>query len=232
MKLLLLLLLLTLKPAWAKLEHESEISVINTQGNSELQSYNLLTKNKYNFTQNALLFGGHYTYGEANNSLSARNWDFNLKYDFALNERLAVTLAETLEGNRFQDVKTRYNSDLGLRYSLVKTDKQSWFVEGAYRYAIEDRYTTENLYQHKGRTYTEWNRKHNETLQWKTWLEYIPNFSDGHDWMMSGEASATAIMTSLFSLKVAYKGLYDNQPANSDLKNYDSIITTSLVAKF
>ncbi len=232
MKLLLLLLLTITGPVWASLVHESELSMVNANGNSDLQAYNASTKNTYQFSKNALLFGGHYTYGEANNSLSARNWDVFSKYEFGINERVALLLAETIEGNRFQDVKARYNSDLGAKYSFIKTDKQNWFFEGAYRYAIEDRYASENLYQHKGRTYTEWNRKHNETLQWKLWLEYIPNFSDGHNWMMSGEASATAILTSLFSLKVAYRGLYDNQPAAAGLENYDSITTTSLVAKF
>jgi hypothetical protein len=206
--------------------------MLNTGGNSDLQSYNAATKNKYAFTKDALLLGGHYTYGEAEGALSARNWDVNSKYEFGLTEKIAAIIGETVEGNRFQDVKARYNSDLGAKYSILKNDKQNWFFEAAYRYTVEDRYVAENVYQHKARAYTEWNKKYSETLQWKLWLEHIPNFSNGHDWMLTGEASATAILTSMFSLKVAYKGLYDNLPANPDLKNYDYITTTSLVAKF
>jgi hypothetical protein len=232
MKLLLILVAMFALPAWAKLSHESELSVVNTGGNSELQAYNGITKNKYDFTKNSILFGGHYTYGEANNSLSARNWDVNTKYEQGLTQKWSATLAETIEGNRFQDVKARYNSDLGAKYSAIKSDAQNWFFELAYRYAVEDRYSSDNIYQHKARTYTEWNKKHSETLQWGIWLEYLPNFSNGTDWMMTGEASVTAIMTSMFSLKVAYKGLYDHLPANPALKHYDYITTTSLVAKF
>ena len=220
------------KPTENFLTHESEASLINAGGNSELQSYNAKTSNKYKFTRDTMGFGGHYTYGEAANTLSARNWDANAKYEWGLTDRLSLILGETVEGNRFQDVKARYNSDLGLKYQLTKTDKNDWFFEGAYRYTVEDRYTADNLYQHKSRTYTEWNHKQSETLQWKLWLEYLPNFSDGHDWMMTGEASMTTILTSIFSLKVAYKGLYDNLPAQPGLKNYDYITTTSLVAKF
>ncbi|MBY0516539.1 MAG: DUF481 domain-containing protein [Bacteriovoracaceae bacterium] len=232
MKLLALLIFALSLPAYAALTHESEVSMVNTGGNSELQAYNTTTKNKYQFTKDALYFGGHYTYGEAANTLSARNWDVNTKYEQLLSEHFSAVYGEILEGNRFQDVKIRYNTDAGLKYYAVKSDAQSWFFEGAYRYTIEDRYVAENVYQHKARTYTEWNKKYSETLQWKLWLEYIPNFSNGHDWMMTGEASATAILTSMFSLKVAYKGLYDNLPASSNLKNYDYITTTSLVAKF
>lgn len=220
------------KPTANFLTHESEAALVNSGGNSELQSYNVKTANRYKFTRDALNFGGHYTYGEAANTLSARNWDVNSKYEWGWSERLALVIAETIEGNRFQDVKARYNSDLGLKYQLVKSDKTDWFTEGAYRYTVEDRYLGENLYQHKSRAYTEWNRKQSETLQWKLWLEYLPNFSAGSDWMLTGEASMTTILTSMFSLKVAYKGLYDNLPAQPGLKNYDYITTTSLVAKF
>jgi len=232
MKLLLIFLTMLSLPAWAELSHESELSVLNTGGNSELQAYNAITKNKFVADKRAYIFGGHYTYGEANNSLSARNWDVNAKYEQELTERWSANLAETIEGNRFQDVKVRYNSDVGGKYSAIKNDAQNWFFELAYRYTVEDRYSSDNIYQHKARTYTEWNKKHSETLQWKLWLEYLPNFSNGTDWMMTGEASVTAIMTSMFSLKVAYKGLYDHLPADPALKHYDYITTTSLVAKF
>ncbi len=233
MRPLFAVLLLCIAPAaQAVLTHESEVSLLNAGGNSELQAYNAITKNKYEFGKEAVLFGGHYTYGEAANALSARNWDVNGKFEHAFTERWSGIVAETIEGNRFQDVKTRYNSDVGAKYNITKTDLQTWFLEASYRYTVEDRYVAENVYQHKSRAYTEWARKQSETLQWKLWLEYLPNFSDGHDWMLTGEASLTAILTSMFSLKVAYKGLYDNLPAVEGLKNYDYITTTSLVAKF
>jgi putative salt-induced outer membrane protein len=232
MRYLALLCLLSF-PAWATLTHESELAVVAAGGNSDLQTINAATKNKYQTQgKSTYLFGGHYTYGEAEGALSARNWDVNGKYEFALTEKLSAILAETIEGNNFQDVKARYNTDLGAKYSLIKDDKQDWFLEAAYRYTIEDSFSTANVYQQKARAYTEWSRKQSETIQWKLWLEYLPNFTDGRDWMMTGEASMTSILTSTFSLKLAYKGLYDNLPAASGLKNYDYITTTSLVAKF
>jgi putative salt-induced outer membrane protein len=219
--------------AEAKLTHESELSVVAAGGNSDLQTTNTATKNKYEFEgRSTLFFGGHYTYGEAEGALSARNWDVNGKYEFEISERFSAITAETIEGNRFQDVKVRYNSDIGGKYSLLKEEKQNLFFELSYRYTVEDRYESENVYQQKARAYSEWNRKYSETVQWKFWLEYLPNFTAGSDWMLTGEASMTSILTSTFSLKIAYKGLYDNLPASPGLKNYDYITTTSLVAKF
>ena len=233
MRFCLSLLVLVSLPAFAKLTHESELSVIAAGGNTDLQTINSATKNKYEFEgRSTVLFGGHYTYGENEGALSARNWDMNGKYEFSISDRFSAITGETIEGNRFQDVKVRYNSDLGGKYFLMKEDNQDFFMELSYRYTVEDRYSSENVYQQKARTYAEWNKKQSSTLQWKLWVEYLPNFTAGSDWMVTGEASMTAILTSMFSLKIAYKGLYDNLPAAPELKNYDYITTTSLVAKF
>ena len=233
MKLLIAVLSLFCLPALAKLTHESELAIIAAGGNTDLQTINTATKNKYEFEgRSTVLFGGHYTYGENTGALSARNWDANGKYEFAITDRFSAVTGETIEGNRFQDVKARYNTALGGKYFFMKEDNQDFFMELAYRYSAEDRYKAENVYQQKARTYAEWNKKQSATLQWKFWLEYLPNFTAGSDWMLTGEGSMTAILSSMFSLKVAYKGLYDNLPAAPGLKNYDYITVTSLVAKF
>lgn len=86
--------------------------------------------------------------------------------------------------------------------------------------------------QTSARAYTEWNHKYSETFQYRLWAEYVPNFSQSKDYLMIYEASLTSILTSMFSLKVAYKGMYDNVPAVMGNKNYDYTYTTSLVAKF
>jgi putative salt-induced outer membrane protein len=91
---------------------------------------------------------------------------------------------------------------------------------------------TENTYDNKARLYNEFNHKFSETVQYKFWLEYVPNFTQSKDYLVNAEASLTSILTSMFSLKVAYKGMYDNLPAVSGYKNYDYATTTSLVAKF
>ena len=52
MRLMFVLALLCAFPALAALTHESELSLVNAGGNSELQAYNSITKNKYQFEKN------------------------------------------------------------------------------------------------------------------------------------------------------------------------------------
>lgn len=234
MKLFVILMMLVSLSANAKLTHESEFSSVATGGNSDVQTYLARTNNVYELLEkNTFRFGGHYTYGESNADVSARDWDANGKYERALSEKTAVIAGEIIEGYRFQGIKARYNSDLGFKYYYIKSDPKNFFSELGYRYTIEDRYSPEsNQNEHKARFFNEFNHKYSETLQYRLWAEYVPNFTDNRDYLVNFEGSITSILTSIFSLKVAYRGLYDSVPAVNGNANYDYNYTTSILAKF
>lgn len=219
--------------AFAQWTNESELASVQTGGNSQVLTTNAKTTNLYKWTLNTLKFGGHYTYGETQNGVSARNWDANSRLERQLSEHFAIVGGEIIEGNRFISVKARYNTDLGAKYYYLKTDAKTLVTELSLRYTIEDRYApAENTYDNKARFYNEFSHKVSETVQYKFWLEYVPNFTDSRDYLINGEASLTSILNSTFSLKVAYLGMYDNQTAVEGFKNYDYTTTTSIVAKF
>ncbi len=233
MRLLFLLSLLFSSVAFAQYANESELAMVQTGGNSTVQTINSKNANSIQWDLNKMTFGGHYSYGDNKEAVTVRNWDLNVKYERELNHKISLVGGEIIEGNKFTAIKARYNSDLGLRYYYIKTDLKAFFSEISYRYAIEDRDPpADNLYDNKGRFYNEYRHKYSETLQYKIWIDYIPNFTDGKDYLVNGEASVTAILTSMFSLKVAYMGMYDNKPALPGFKNYDYTTTTGLLAKF
>jgi putative salt-induced outer membrane protein len=233
MRLILLCFLFFCVNAFAQYSNESELASVKTGGNSEVQTTNLKTTNVYKWEFNQVKAGGHYIYGETNNGVSARNWDVNGKYEREISQHLSYTFGEIVEGNRFIGIKTRYNSDAGMKYYYVRSDVKNIFSELGYRYTIEDRYQpAPNTFDNKARFYNEINHKISETVQYKLWIEYVPNFTQSKDYLVNGEASLTSILNSVFSLKVAYLGMYDNLPAQSGFKNYDFTTTTSLVAKF
>jgi hypothetical protein len=218
---------------FAQFTNETELSLVQAGGNSDIQTNNFKTSSLYTWEKNQLKLGGHYIYGETNNGVSARNWDINSKYERELSYHLSVTMGEVVEGNRFTGIKTRYNSDLAAKYYYIRSELRNFFTELGYRYSIEDRYRPEpNSYDNKIRFYNEVSQKISETVQYKLWIEYVPNLTVGSDYLINGEASITSILNSIFSLKVAYQGMYDNQPALTKFKNYDYTTTTALVAKF
>jgi len=233
MRFLGLLSLLLALNVQAQYTNESELAIVQTGGNSEVQTTNAKTLNVYKWQLNQVKIGGHYTYGESDNGVSARNWDVNTRYEREISSHLSLTAGEIIEGNRFTGVKARYNSDVGAKYFYIKSDLKNFFSELGYRYAIEDRYEPNpNTFDNKARFFNELNHKISETVQYRLWIEYIPNFTESKDYLINGEASITSILNSVFSLKVSYLGMYDNRPAFDGYKNYDYTTTTSLVAKF
>lgn len=228
-----LFFLLFSSPLFAQYSNESEFAYVQSGGNSEVSTTNAKTTNNFKWEKNQVKFGGHYLYGESDRSVSARNWDAYGKYERKLSDHLATTIGEVIEGNRFNGIKARYNSDIGMKYYYIRSDDKNFFTELSYRYAIEDRYSPEeNTYANKGRFYNELQHKISETVQYRFWLEYIPNFTERDDYLINGEASLTSILNSVFSLKVAYSGMYDSRPVDSEFENYDYNTTTALVIKF
>lgn len=233
MRLIALLGMLVSWQAFAQFSNESELAILQTGGNSTVQTYNAKTSSTIKWDKDQVKFGGHYIYGESDSEMSARNWDVNVKYERSLTDHLAVTVGEMVEGNSFVGIRTRYNTDIGAKYYYIKTDKKNFFSELGYRYSLEERYAPQpNTYDNKVRLYNELTHKISETVQYKLWLEFIPNLTQDDDYLINGEASLTAILNSVFSLKVAYLGMYDNRPAKDGYKNYDHTTTTSIVAKF
>lgn len=218
---------------YAQFSTESELAYVQSGGNSVVSTTNAKSTNIYKWNKRQSRFGGHYLYGESEENVSARNWDANYRYEQELTDHLSMAYGEVIEGNHFTGIKARYNTDAGLKYYYIKTDAKNFFTELSYRYAIEDRYAPEpNTYDNKGRFYNEIQHKISENVQYRFWLEYVPNFTERDDYLINGEASLTSIINSIFSLKVAYLGMYDSRPVTSDLRNYDYNTSTSLVIKF
>lgn len=232
--------------AQIKFSNESEVSSIQTGGNSKVETYNLKTLSKWNKEKSTFSFGGHYTLsaseqvnedGDEEKITSARNWDVNIKYERELSEKLSVFTAIIYEGDEFSGIDQRENLDLGAKYYLTKKDKTTSFAELGLRYSLEKRTTRDEKNEDKfdfskGRVYYEVDHKYSESVSYKFWLEYIPNFTDSEDYLVSYEPSIAVVLTNMFSLKVAYKSSYDNVPNVEGNENTDYTFTTSLIAKF
>lgn len=227
-----LFILLIPSIALAQYTNESEVSSVVTGGNSKVETYLFKTLNKYLHGDNTHQLSGLYTYGESRDEVSAREWNVNYKFDHVWTDHFGYYVGEVLEGYRFQGIKVRYNTDAGLKYYFTKSEKTNFFTELGYRYSIEDRYYSETAYENKGRVFLEYNNKPNQNFSYRIWGEFLPNFTNSGDYLFIHEASVTSILTSRFSLKFAWRGIYDQEPIIEGNKNYDFTYTTSLVARF
>lgn len=230
MKRTVFLLLFSL-PIFGQYSNESELGIIVTGGNTELEVYNAKTKNTYVKDTNTFTLGGHYMYGTSFNVNNSRNWDVNAKYEHALNPKVGVFVGTVYEGDDFAGIDNRINGDLGGSYKFYKSEKGMAYAEAGYRYRREENLAGTVLSQSQGRVYLEGKRTPSKDITLKFWTEYLPNFTESEDWQINFEPSFSYNFHSNLALKWGYLGRYDNLPVPGN-KKFDFTYITSLIAKF
>lgn len=217
-----------------KFSHESEASIISSVGNSPFETYDLKTTNNYEIFDQEFIFGGHYQLGNFGNDkvVIARNWDFNIKGSRVIDQVVEGFFGAVVEGDEFAGYSERNNIDIGLVWKHINTDQTKFRSELGYRQTVETPLEKPARKDSKIRIYSLYEDKFNENVRYKLWFELLPNFTTPNDYMVTIEPSVQVTLTRIFSLKVTYKGMYDNMPAISSRVNYDSLYSTSLIAKF
>lgn len=227
-----LFLALATLSAQAKYKNQSKGSANITGGNSDLKTYTLETKNGFEWTKNHLDFNVTYLYGEANKVRSTERWSAQLKWTHDFSKRWGFFISELVEADRFAGVKRRYNTDIGAKWTPIKTDKHKLFFEGGYRYTLEEVLpTTEpDRRQSKSRLFGQYNRKLSETVSSFVWVEHFFNFSVPSDYQINASPGLDISLNKIFSLQTSYLWNYDNLPAPGNGK-HDYQFLLSLVAK-
>lgn len=211
--------------------HESEVSLISVDGNATSESYSAKQKTQYTFLDsNSLVMTARYLNSRAEGLETARSWDAAGRYERALSERQSAYLGHGAESDVYNGYIQRDNTDIGAKHYFSKSDATVFFAELGYRYTKELN-ALGTTFSNYGRLYTEISQKQNESLTYKLWIEYLPNFTDNDAYLLNAEPSINVMLSQIFSLKTAYLVKYRNAVL-PDEERADTTFTTSLVAKF
>jgi putative salt-induced outer membrane protein len=211
---------------------EAEAGTVNVSGNSDSQSYATKGKAAYALGADTYTASGHYIQIQANGIESALNWDTGIRYDRAINNYLGAFLGYKAESDVYAGYTQRDSTDIGAKYFLAKEQTWDWTLEIGYRYAKTQPRVGTPLYESFGRAYTEVNKSFDKTYTLKYWVEYLPNITSQQGYQINSEASGNIMLTSIFSLKLAYLIQYLNVPPAPTGKHSTTTTTMNLVAKF
>lgn len=214
------------------LKNESEVTLVDAKGNSISNAFGAKQQDAFMWSGNVVKGQVRYFSSTSNNVESARSWDLGLRYERELTSVFSIYAGQGLESDSFAGFDRRYNSDLGIRYVLKKTSELNWAAEAGYRYTDQHNSNMSILDSSFGRLYSEAVYTMTETATAKLWVEYLPNFSHSEAYLMNSEASVSASLSALLSLKVAYLMKYNNAPPAPATQFLDRLLTTSLIAKF
>lgn len=213
---------------WA---HESEVSVVNTAGNTESESYAGRQRTSLTQDLNVYLLTGRFLLTKTAGKESANAWDAGARYERGLSNLWSVFLGYAAESDRFAGFDMRNSADVGGKYIIINDEQTNFFSELGYRLTrtrfSADRTETDNF----GRLYLEYKRTLNDSVNFRFWVEYLPNFSRSNAYLANAEPSLNVMLSEVFSLKMAYLVKYKNEVL-PNAKQTDATFTTALVARF
>ena len=211
---------------------EAEAGAIVVSGNSDSENYNAKSKIVYQQEKNVYTGFGRYLRATANGLESSKQWELGARYERELSEKVSTYIGHKAEGDIYNVYIQRDSSDLGAKYYFIKSDVENWFGEVGYRYSKTNPTAGGNVAEDSfGRFYSEYNKVLNPTVSFKYWVEYLPNITVNEAYLANTEASMNVMLTSVFSLKLAYLMQYQNVPPAGG-KNTTTTSTMNLVAKF
>ncbi len=213
------------------LSNESEAGLVVTGGNAESESYSVRQLSRYQWEHDVLRFDGKFLSASSRGVESARNWLLGLRYERSLVESLSFFAGQSLESDVFAGFVQRYNTDAGAKYYFIKEEALTFFLEGGYRYAVENRFAGQ-LTQSLLRLFTEASRDWTKTFSTRVSIEYLPNLTIAGFVQLNTELSASAALSEIFALKTGYTLRYRKIPVAPATRTTDTQFTTALVAKF
>lgn len=215
----------------AKFSNESEAGVVLSTGNSNIRAFNFKQMNAYEWTGNVLKFEGRYLGSSNSGTENARFLTLGLRYERLLVDRFSLFAAETYQSDIFAGYDRRFNTDLGVKYLLIKETDTDWFVEAGYRHIAEKLVSGTTSNRSNLRVYTEAMHKLQKNISLKLWVEYIQSVESTKDLLLNSEISASVLLSEVFSLKLGYLLRFNNNPL-APKQRADTTFTTALVAKF
>ena len=213
--------------------HESTLGVVKVGGNSDYESYNGKQKTIYTIENNALTLTGQYLETKSTGVQTGKAWDAALRYERIFSVMWSGFVQHGAESDTFAGYTQRDNSDFGGKYYLIQDEHEKLVSEVGYRYTKTlSSQNAPTKYESYGRAYLEYNRKFNDSVSAKLWVEYLPNFTNTEAYLVNYEPSITVLMNSVLSLKLAYLVKAHNLTLLPNEKKEDTTFTTALVAKF
>jgi putative salt-induced outer membrane protein YdiY len=220
-------------PAPPPPDHETsaELSFVGTGGNSSTETIGV-GGSRFDHVDGWLITSkAAYVRNNSDGVLKAESVALAFQGAKILTPKLSVFGKYGFLHDRFAGIESRNTIAIGEAYILVDNKRNKLTADGAFGYASEERTispTTKNGTWDMGLLY-DW--KFSDTAEITDEARILFSLSDGNDWRAGNNATVSAKLTTIFSLKVSNTIRFVNQPVPGFLKT-DTVTAIALVAKF
>jgi putative salt-induced outer membrane protein len=189
----------------------------------------------------AVNYGRAAVNADAETETTVDNQQGKIRYDRFITENFVAFLAASGRRDRFQGLNLRLNIDPGIGYYFIAQEKQQFWGELGYDFQFDIRNqdaldaaeadgTTldKTKTAHSGRLFAGYNNALNESVTFKTGLEYLQGLDETKSWRLNWDAALTSKIGGNFSLATTFSLRYDHNPLPG-IKNTDTQSAVSLV---
>jgi putative salt-induced outer membrane protein YdiY len=212
-------------------ETSAELSFVGTGGNSSTETIGV-GGSRFDHVDGWLITSkAAYVRNNSDGVLKAESVALAFQGAKILTPRLSVFGKYGFLHDRFAGIESRNTIAIGEAYILLDNKTNKLTADGAFGYASEERTispTTKNGTWDMGLLY-DW--KLSDTAEITDEARILFSLSDGNDWRAGNNATVSAKLTTIFSLKLSSTVRFVNQPVPGFLKT-DTVTAIALVAKF
>lgn len=209
----------------------TELSYINTSGNTNASSFALEFKGKKQYARYALRADLFANYAEDNGIESKNQWGTELNYDRELTKRLALNYLVGYKDDQFSGFDYQFYTGPGLVHKTIVSDHHNLTTQGNILYAV-DAIETGEKHEYAGfKAGLNYEWKIQDNLKFLEDASIRMDLSDLNNYFLYSKTALQSKINSSLSMGVSYKVDYTNEPVAGKTAT-DKTLMVSLIIDY
>ena len=210
--------------------NSTELSFVNTSGNTEVTTFAAKDKLSYKFSPKIeTILRLSALYGKSDGVKTSENYSAKLKGTYLISERFYTGIVAGWSKDIFAGIDSKISIGPALGYKILTGPTHTLDFEAGVEY-VDEKYTdaTKNDY-FNGRASIEYLYAFSEKSNVGQSLEFNYDFENSDNYDIASVTAVTTALSDMLSLKASYNIIFVNAPVPTTLKKTDTTLSVSLI---
>lgn len=217
--------------------NSTELSFVNTSGNTEVTTFAAKDKLTYKFSpkiETTLRLSA--LYGKSDGVKNSENYSAKLKGTYLISERFYTGVVAGWSKDIFAGIDSKISIGPAFGYKILTGPKHTLDFEAGAEYVDEkyflqpgDTTSAKSSNYFNGRALAEYKFLFSEKSNLSQSLEFNYDFENSDNYDMTSATAITTALSDMLSLKASYNIIFVNTPVPSTLKKTDTTLSVSLI---
>lgn len=218
--------------AESELKTHTELSYVNTKGNTDTESFALEAKADKSYGKHVFHLKAEAFYSKDGETETKNKWLAELAYDYEFTKRFAFNYLLGYKQDKFSAFDAQLYTGPGAKYKVVDAEAHKLNFQANILYSRDEIKTPETT-----EDYTSWqaafdyNWQIMENLKFTQEANYRSSFEDSENYFVTSKTSLANKINSTLSLGLSYKVDYANSVATG-IERTDRTFLTSLIIDY